>query len=310
MKWDQKFRDIPFKTMAKNIIRTKWTSKWRTLRRNTTWLNKNKAEEIDWSLTFKSLTPSKITSSLTNQGDSIERTFRMKTWIQELPTMDKLNTRNPKLYPSPNCIICNRQIETDLHPFICGTGSNRLQQKLIFFLTEECAARAQGNKQSEIIQDQWTNTQIFSKYNQETEAWHHVEWKDIIRGAITHKMVQTATKITNNSSSAKEAILKAMERFWEEKKQVWKLRCDITINWEKEQGITKREKRKKNPTKPQLIRNPQKNNTPNLVKYLKNKFKILYIELTNLSITNTLTNSYFLDNNFTINISASGVLTR
>ena len=102
-----------------------------------------------------------------------------------------------------------------------------------------------------------------------------------------------------------------MEKFWIEKKEVWKLRCDIMINWEKEQGITKKQKRQRphNSTKEKQA-SSQEISPFNPVKYLKNKFATLYIEATNSSFRNTLKNSFFLHNLFAFNISASGVLTR
>ncbi|CAG8725505.1 11202_t:CDS:1, partial [Acaulospora colombiana] len=52
--------------------------------------------EVDWKLTLEMLSPTKITSPHTDHQDHRNRTFRIKTWIKEHPTMAKLNTRLPE----------------------------------------------------------------------------------------------------------------------------------------------------------------------------------------------------------------------
>src|SRR4051812_10952939 len=107
--------------------------------------------------------------------------------------------------------------------------------------------------------------QIQREYNEETQPWHKTEWQDILRGAITHKMISIAEEITGQKDTAKKAILKATERFWTLKKEVWKNHCDITIQWEKKNKITKKIKKQKD----------QQNNSPLNIeeKYLKKTFK-------------------------------------
>ena len=85
------------------------------------------ANEINWPLTLETLSPSKITSLKTDQLDNNQRSFRFKTWFKELPTIDKLHSRNPIIYTNNICKICNREPESDLHPFICGTSSTWLK---------------------------------------------------------------------------------------------------------------------------------------------------------------------------------------
>jgi ribonuclease HI/uncharacterized protein YlaI len=243
LKWDQKHYDAPIKSTIQNISKTKWASKWRTLKRTNEWLNKEKAKEINWPLTLQTLTPSKITNPLTNKQDSSMRTFRIKTWLRELPTINKLHERKPTIYKDNKCKICSRNIDIDLHPLTCGINIQHLRNKYTTYLTEECAARTNGNTQKEKINLKWKNTQIFTEHKDTTKPWHKTEWLDILRGVITHKLVKTAEQITGNKSMAKEAILKATERFWTAKYKVWKFRCDIVIQWEKEQNITKKMKK-------------------------------------------------------------------
>jgi hypothetical protein len=263
--------------------------------------------EINWPLTFKLLSPSKITNTHTNTQDSKSRTFRFKTWIKELPTMEKLHKRNPEIYINKTCKICNRHTDSDLHPFTCGVNIPHLQNKLTTFLTEECSARANQTKQNEPIPEKWKQTQIYTQHNEEPQPWHKTEWKDILRGVITHKILQIAEEITGNKESAKEAVLQAMEKFWQLKYETWKFRCDIVTQWEKENNITKKQKK----TNPKKTHHKTQKPPPNKEqKYTTDIFNSLYINLTNIALTNIINNGHSFFNFFSISISASGVLTR
>jgi hypothetical protein len=129
-------------------------------------------------------------------------------------------------------------------------------------------------------------------------------------------MVKTAEEITGNPSQAKKVIIAATERFWALKYTTWKFRCDIVIQWEKDQAITKKMKRTKTKqTIEEKVKNNKRKNTTNNPtynesKYITETFKTLFIELTNLAMTNIIHNGHFFYNFFIISISASGVLTR
>src|SRR5277367_1523183 len=95
LKWNNIELDSPIKATIKNIQKTKWDSKWITLHRTNNWLNKNKANEIHWSLNLETLFLSKITFLKTNQLNNNKKSFRFKTWFKELPTIYKLYLQNP-----------------------------------------------------------------------------------------------------------------------------------------------------------------------------------------------------------------------
>src|SRR5271170_2369807 len=79
LKWNNIDLNSPIKPIIKNIQKTKWDSKWRSLHRTNNWLNKNKANEIHWPLTLEILSPLKIISLKTDQLDNNKRSFRFKT---------------------------------------------------------------------------------------------------------------------------------------------------------------------------------------------------------------------------------------
>ena len=80
--------------------------------------------------------------------------------------MSKLHERRPDIYKNNTCIICNREIDLDLHPLLCGINTRHLQNKYITFLTDEYTARANNQKQTQPIQDKWKNTQLFTVHKE------------------------------------------------------------------------------------------------------------------------------------------------
>ena len=64
-------------------------------------------------------------------------------------------------------------------------------------------ARAEGNKQTELTPNIWKIIQPNADHDDEIQLWHNIEWKDILRGAITHKILKTAEEITGNLINSK-----------------------------------------------------------------------------------------------------------
>jgi hypothetical protein len=236
--------------------------------------------------------------------DGAKRTFHFKTFFKELPTLQQLNIRRPDIYKKSTCPRCTTEEESDLHPFLCDNSqTTTLQFELVKMLNKECSARAHGNKQHTNIKDIWAKTQIFNNQSNKNNVSDHVTFADIIRGVVTNKMVETATEITNNHKSAKDAITAAINKFWDLKKQIWKARCEEIIAWERTQNINKKNKRTKPNKTKQTIK--QKIDTNRLDIFQKN-----FISLTNIAMIQYLNNIDYFYNFIAANISASGVSTR
>ena len=122
-------------------------------------------------------------------------------------------------------------------------------------------------------------------------------------------MLDTAITITNNNTKAKEAIIAATQKFWEIKREVWRERCKVVNTWEKKHKINSKDKKDQNSQKRINKTTQNKTQPTQLDKYIKETFKHLYIKLTNHALEETLTNSYYIQNIPSINISASRVLT-
>src|SRR3954462_15692736 len=106
-------------------------------------------------------------------------------------------------------------------------------------------------------------------------------------------MLKIAESITSNKEAAKNALTATANRFWQEKKEIWRQRCDTFIKWEKQNNITKKLKRAKNnnPRKPTKKYNKTTDNPINLEKSINTNFENVYIEVTNFAMNNFLLNN-------------------
>src|SRR4051812_28782215 len=98
-------------------------------------------------------------------------------------------------------------------------------------------------------------------------------------------MFRVAEEITGNKISKKEAIIKATQCFWKEKRIVWNYRYDMVIAWEKEQNIIKKMKRKHS-----NIKTNSRFKTTTEQRKIAEAFSTIFIELTNKAVTNIIDN--------------------
>ena len=48
--------------------------------------------------------------------------------------MEKLHIRKPNIYKDNICKVCNKDIDKDLHPFVCGINNIHLRNKFATLL--------------------------------------------------------------------------------------------------------------------------------------------------------------------------------
>ncbi|RHZ83158.1 hypothetical protein Glove_99g367 [Diversispora epigaea] len=170
-------------------------------------MTNTKCREIDWDLTFKTKHPSKITSDITNKGDSNKRSFALKLLCEELPTLSKRYIHKPNLYSSLSCILCEKLVEeNNMHIFTC---KRKGQIDPIKNLT---------NKFKKIL---------IEKIKKEEPD---LSFFDVIKDFIPNILVTKVKKICRNKKAkANKIIIDVLEEFQKILKQIWKERCDKVI---------------------------------------------------------------------------------
>jgi hypothetical protein len=67
-----------------------------------------------------------------------------------------------------------------------------------------------------------------------------------LRGFTNAKQLANVSRIAGSKKKASKILISFTERFWEcFYERLWKFRCEIMVEWEKENGISVKEKRKK-----------------------------------------------------------------
>ncbi|KAG0207882.1 hypothetical protein BGX33_006547 [Mortierella sp. NVP41] len=176
--------------------------------------------------------------------------------------MDALRARHPGLYQDDRCRLCDAETEDNDSIWTCPEtreaqeevweagldhfpkDSEECQPEPILWKTprsEDCRAALrrivrwpslEDGQQQFTGEDEWTVCHIF---------------RGLVPKALT---AQWSTVFEDPSKSIVEHVCRHFCRFIEKegRKKLWKPRCERTVEWEKQQGITESRKHNKTPT--------------------------------------------------------------
>ncbi|RHZ89506.1 hypothetical protein Glove_13g249 [Diversispora epigaea] len=142
--WNGLVLDYSIKTVIKKFNSEIWRQKWLRQIRIRWWIHTNKAKNINWDMTWKTVHPSKISSLISSSNEASIRRFSLKLLNDELPTLSNLNKRNPSLYTTDICPFCQLEIENNIHVFTCSSQTDinpliELKSKFIQIIIHEMA---------------------------------------------------------------------------------------------------------------------------------------------------------------------------
>jgi ribonuclease HI len=207
--------------------------------------------------------------------DDNVKSFRVKKLFNDLPTMDNLIKRNPKVYKQEyKCPRCLQDTETLNHLWECSNANNDLillslkAKKKLFKLidkSEKFKYKSIADLKEELFpffktkkQLQWyneVNSEFYKKFDDKkfkleyTYVWNGLDsFDNILKGWIPIRLVQILRKYLKRDSKAfiKNLLIKWLGKvdnmFFE---KIWKPRNEDMQNWEKDKGISKLQKRRK-----------------------------------------------------------------
>src|SRR5438552_2564156 len=119
--WNNIIIDIPIREFVKEINKKAINKRWTEQRRNTRLFNQEILEEelYEWKMFWEKQNKKKF---ITSPQDSKKKAFWIKLVQNELPTLDNLATRRPKIYRNlQTCLLCTEENETLEHLFNCPT---------------------------------------------------------------------------------------------------------------------------------------------------------------------------------------------
>jgi ribonuclease HI len=231
--WKNTPIDCPLPTFCKTIFKAKRLAQWRLLNRSRQWLNTVAIRDIDWQATFHNLHPSPINNGITTREDHQQRRFNLNLWNDELPTKSKLHKRSPTLYKNNRCHKC-KEMEDTSHPFICNNKLESTREKLLnllIFMTKKHSPKEIGRA---IVHD----------FQQKSILNHDHQLKQAIHGVVHKDTVQIIDKYTKNKANTRKCITEAYREFKKYLLTIWTTRCENFIEWEKENKITTKDKKK------------------------------------------------------------------
>ncbi|CAG8577934.1 7855_t:CDS:1 [Diversispora eburnea] len=112
------------KKTIKKLNNEIWTQKWLQQNRSRWWIQTNKAKNVNWELTWKTVQPSEISSFTSSFEEASLRKFAFKLMNDELPTLSNILKRNPLLYKIEKRPFYQLEIENNIHVFTCPSQTN------------------------------------------------------------------------------------------------------------------------------------------------------------------------------------------
>ena len=238
--WNNIIIDIPIREFVKEINKKAINKRWTEQRRNTRLFNQEILEEelYEWKMFWEKQNKKKF---ITSPQDSKKKAFWIKLAQNELPTLDNLATRRPKIYRNlQTCLLCTEENETLEHLFNCPTLGKDWEE--IWKVVENKFTNPEEvEEKEEIVLGKKT---IFGKIKAKTQDSIQELFKITI-GLYSKEDVselQRHTRLSMNQSSDVIADLCNLlrEQFYE---NIWKKRSKEVNAVEKLLGITAKEKR-------------------------------------------------------------------
>src|SRR5205085_229440 len=195
------------------------------------------SEDLNWDATWNVL-KSQQGRRCTSLKKSKALIFRIKCLNKLLPTRDICYLRRPKLYQGDTCIACFIAKETFSHLAEC------IIYQRIWLHTEAAIIEELGLKLLEkwniFIPDSRLK-EVFLGRDLETQIKRR---KLHIRGLTNKSQFKEVRDLVSSNSKANWVIFCFIDIFWTNFfEKLWKFRCEVMSDWEKEKGINLRKKK-------------------------------------------------------------------
>jgi ribonuclease HI len=251
----------------------RWHQTWRSLKRH-----KRSIQDYggtDWLGTIAIIHSNKpVHTFYSSQQDTRLRSHRIKKIHGMLPTMDALHARRPDLYKDDQCRRCQATTEDNEHIWLCPKSRDAHDEiwkdglgRIDFWgaiatkrYNKERKRRKEGEAQLKEIEwvaasvrtcrralrriIQWPSTEDGHEEYTGDEKWTVCH---ILRGLVPKALATEWARVFKEMpKSVVEHVSRLFCRFIEKegREKIWKPRCERTVEWEKQHGITERRKHK------------------------------------------------------------------
>jgi hypothetical protein len=245
LEWENEQIDIPARLLCKLVINARLGAEWSETRAIKDIEPKSEITIYDWTYFWKRLKETKGVHCTTRRS-SARRSALIKYIMDRLLTLEELNRRRPDIYTTAECQVCQSKVkETQAHLASCK-GQTSLWKR-IQKVTIATAWKGLKEEEKNQVPPYILYTALFGK----TESEEVEMRRALIKGLIPKETQDRLAQLLNKKSKQQFADVvsrTAWDTFYE---QVWRIRCEKIIKWEKEEGITSKmkketQKKKKN----------------------------------------------------------------
>jgi hypothetical protein len=198
-------------------------------------------ELIDWSSTGSLLSYHNSTLG-TSFSDSALKTFQVKCFTRELPTMVQLKRNRPDLYKSSfRCASCGSLDEDFDHIWLC-TSRRPILTECIQLFTQTIQLSVESLLKCNLTPSQLTALVTHSCWSL-TPVEYGIQLTDLIQGLVPTSLVNFLQLCGCTLAQAQSIITESMVLFQGLlMKLLWRPRCDDLLHFEHVHGISQQMK--------------------------------------------------------------------
>ncbi|GES91180.1 hypothetical protein GLOIN_2v1771092 [Rhizophagus clarus] len=239
--WNNNLVKWAYRRWSKIISQAKWKHELLHCKLVEDLFINNYKDEFDWETSLEFISNrNQCRKMVCNSQDSLDRTYKIKNLLTILPTYKLLYDQGTNKINIPICPRCEEDEETWEHIWI--------------YINGQPYENEDNNKEQEDednIKKKFDNTETFNDIKVEFVLFldsksailsNKTRYWELLRGMFNKNL--------NNIGKKKKGSKEMVKRLWELcydniKKEIWHKRIENTIEIEKQQGITKRDKRKR-----------------------------------------------------------------
>ncbi|RHZ45763.1 hypothetical protein Glove_655g2 [Diversispora epigaea] len=220
--WNTETIEEPLRHFTKKLGKAKHSIKWRLLNRNISTISAFKSKQIQWESSWRMTMLSYIDRNVTDNKETWQRAFNVKLFNNELPTLEKLKDRFPKIYENDSCIRCNLEKENQTTTVACGDTCKNMCKTL------------------EVLKEFHIPRDV------STRDADHLSFIDVMLGLIPITVYDIVLQKVVTHELADQIVDDVFNQFkLFLHTHIWKDRCTVVKKWETENGISNNKWKKK-----------------------------------------------------------------
>jgi len=185
----------------------------------------------------------------TSWADCARRSFVIKLWTDNLPTLARRARDRPDLYSNGNCKRCNAEEAEDVAHLWACSAARATRERIALELRKELVRLAQALGSPKIRTPcAWTASKFpWLARLQQGFPDNSEQDKVLMRGILPLRSALVLASYDCPEHKLVKSWKTLQQRFVEMLHELWKERCEDTAAWERNEGITRNQKRQPRP---------------------------------------------------------------